>query len=103
MVENPGVGTKRHAADRNPRPTVGLDEPCGKCGRPIYFNYQGPVKGICGRCSDGVLAERQAKGPAGVRLVRERVPRAWIWVLVILAFAGGAVVGYLAHDFLPPL
>jgi hypothetical protein len=32
---------------------VGLDVPCQKCGRPIYYNYKGPVDGLCGRCSDG--------------------------------------------------
>jgi hypothetical protein len=35
------------------RPTVGLDAPCQKCGRPIYYNYKGPVEGLCGRCTDG--------------------------------------------------
>jgi hypothetical protein len=34
------------------RPTVGLDVPCKKCGKPIYFNYRGPVEGLCGRCTD---------------------------------------------------
>jgi hypothetical protein len=32
--------------------TVGLDKPCKVCGRPVYFNYKGPVEGVCGRCSD---------------------------------------------------
>jgi hypothetical protein len=31
---------------------VGLDVPCKKCGRPIYYNYKGPVEGVCGKCSD---------------------------------------------------
>ena len=31
---------------------MGLDKPCQKCGKPIYFNYKGPVEGLCGRCSD---------------------------------------------------
>lgn len=35
------------------RPALGLDVPCSQCGRPIYYNYKGPVAGLCGRCSDG--------------------------------------------------
>ena len=93
----------KHEGHRGVRPTLGLDEPCGKCGQPIYFNYQGPVKGLCGRCADGALAVRHAKDPARMRIVRQQVPRAWIWVIVFLAFACGAVAGYVARDFLPPL
>jgi hypothetical protein len=41
-----------------PRPVVGLDKPCRKCGQPIYFRYKGPIEGLCGRCTD---AHRRAK------------------------------------------
>jgi hypothetical protein len=29
------------------------------CGRPIYFAYQGPYEGICGRCADRVIKKKK--------------------------------------------
>jgi hypothetical protein len=46
------VGKSSQKPARPLRPKVGLDKPCAKCGRPIYFNYKGPVEGLCGRCAD---------------------------------------------------
>ena len=38
---------------------LGMDKPCSHCGSPIYFNYSGPLDGICGKCTD-VLRRRLA-------------------------------------------
>jgi len=44
---------------------VGLDKPCTVCGRTVYFNYKGPVDGVCGRCADRMKsAKRRRRRPA---------------------------------------
>ncbi len=84
------------------RATVGLDKPCRKCGRPIYFNYKGPVDGLCGRCSDTgkrtpvpfarsrriSFFHRRGRGAASNTL----------FAVVLLAVVG--ILGYLVYSIL---
>jgi hypothetical protein len=83
------------------RPTVGLDEPCRECGDPIYYNYRGPVEGLCGKCTDRMRkAGHRRKGlrpmgaPGGGGGLR-------LGLVIVLAFAAGAVAGYLLHALFP--
>ena len=54
------------------KPKVGLDKPCSQCGQPIYFNYRGPIEGICGRCTDRALAARKRTVRTESRIVVKR-------------------------------
>jgi hypothetical protein len=83
---------------RNKRPTVGLDVPCKKCGRPIYYNYKGPVEGLCGRCSDGVRTK-----PVRIRRSRRigffegKRKRDWVAAILLLGAFAAAVYIILQH------
>jgi len=51
---------------------LGLDKPCSMCGSAIYYNYKGPIEGICGKCTDQMrrrLSPRSGS-PAGGRASR---------------------------------
>lgn len=82
---------------RPKRPTVGLDVPCKKCGRPIYYNYKGPVEGVCGRCADG--AKKAARFSRSRRIGffegRRRGGRA---IFAVVAVVVAAVVAYLIYS-----
>jgi len=101
-VENLIVGTAAQRQPRTQRPPLGADVPCRQCGEPIYYNYRGPVEGVCGKCSDGL--KRVSRTPSR-RLAPVERPRgvhaAWLGAVAVFAFAAGAFAGYLAHTFLP--
>jgi hypothetical protein len=79
--------------------SVGLDKPCRQCGQPIYYNYQGPVDGICGRCTDRALKKRRTERTKTV--VRDRqVGRGALLLAVVIAFLAGAAAMYLALPYL---
>jgi hypothetical protein len=83
---------------KNRRPTVGLDTPCRKCGRPIYFNYRGPVEGLCGRCTDGSRKAVRFQNSKRIGFFRRRGRAAAstaLFVAVLLALLG--FVGYLIY------
>jgi hypothetical protein len=90
--------------------TVGLDEPCRQCGQPIYFNYEGPIAGWCGKCTDRARQEQKtrhkrkhrAAEPAGLRArAPRRWSRGWFWGAVLVAFGLGALAGFYASHHLP--
>jgi len=84
----------RHA--KTLRPAVGLDEPCQKCGRPIYYNYKGPVAGLCGRCTDGSKkAARGFRKSKRVGFFEGRRKRVSIVVAILLGLAVAAVLAGL--------
>jgi hypothetical protein len=80
------------------KPKVGLDKPCSQCGQPIYFNYRGPIDGICGRCTDRALASRKRSVNTRTRVVQERSAKGALIVTLIL----GIVLGAIALYFLTP-
>jgi len=80
---------------------VGLDKPCRMCGEPIYFGYQSPIEGLCGRCADRKLRAHRSKGGTRTLIVQRDRRRAGFWVAVLLAFLAGAVGMYLAGPHLP--
>jgi len=82
-----------------PQRRVGLDKPCSLCGEAIYFNYRGPVEGICGRCADRVRkkpkrAKARRTGAAGGSRVRRRGG------YLLLALLALAVAAFIAHSIL---
>jgi hypothetical protein len=102
-VEESAVRAARRTQkpDKRPlRPTVGLDEPCRQCGDPIYYNYRGPIEGLCGKCTDRQTSQR-SRDMRRMGAVHHRESRFWIVATVILAFACGAVAGWLANATLP--
>lgn len=84
------------------RPTVGLDAPCQKCGRPIYFNYKGPVEGLCGRCTDGGARSTAARFSRSRRIgfFEGRGRRRRIAGTVVVAVAAFAALAYAILSFL---
>ena len=84
---------------------LGMDKPCSQCGSPIYFNYSGPLDGICGKCTDVVrrrLAPRQGAQTHGLNGPSKR-RRGFGWGAVTLAFMAGAAAATIAAfaGFLP--
>ena len=80
---------------------MGLDQPCGSCGQPIYFNYEGPFEGVCGRCTDRMVAKHSGRGKRRTPVIpgsESRGTSSLAWVLVFLA---GAAAGILAGPYLP--
>jgi len=102
-VENRRVGTAAQRHPRTQRPRLGADVPCRQCGEPIYFNYRGPVEGVCGKCTDHLKGTVRSPGRPLGPIGAPRGSTAWLWIpfLVLVAFAAGALAGYFAHDFLP--
>ena len=80
---------------------VGLDRPCNHCGKPIYYNYKGPIDGLCGRCADKALSRRPRRDRTRTVLVRRNGRSAALWLLVLLAFAAGAVAVIFFRRYLP--
>jgi len=80
---------------------VGLDKPCRLCGQPIYFGYQGPIEGICGRCADRKLRAHRGKGATRTLVVRRDRRRRGLLAALLLAFLAGAAAMYLAGPYLP--
>jgi len=80
---------------------LGLDTPCSMCGEEIYYNYKGPFEGVCGRCTDRVIAKRtRAKTSRTVVVERIRARRGRLLV-VLLAFLLGALVATALSPYLP--
>ena len=85
--------------DPQQRRGLGLDKPCSKCGKEIYYGYSGPYEGICGRCTDKVIAQQRRTRSRTVRVTGRRGVKAfWFWIL--LAFAAGAAAGIILYPFL---
>jgi hypothetical protein len=63
------VSTPQKAAQNR---KLGLDKPCSMCGSAIYYNYKGPVQGICGKCTDHLRRRfaPRGSGPIGGRISR---------------------------------
>ena len=79
---------------------LGLDKPCAMCGSAIYYNYAGPIKEICGKCTDQLRRRLapQGAGPVGGR-VRRSGSAGFGWGSLLLAFLCGAalaVIGLLS-------
>ena len=86
---------------KNRRPTVGLDTPCRKCGRPIYYNYKGPVEGLCGRCADGSRAIPTRFGKSRrIGFFQGRGRRKRIAGTVVVVVAAFAALTYAILSFL---
>lgn len=82
---------------------VGLDTPCGMCSGVIYFNYRGPIDGICGKCTDDLrtrLGGRCVTG--GQPRQRSRVAGFGLGALVCAFVAGcAAAVAVIYSGVLP--
>jgi len=80
---------------------LGMDKPCSQCGSPIYFNYSGPLDGICGKCTD-VLRRRLAPRP-GMRFSGRsgHATRRGLfgWGAMALAFLAGAAGALIAASY----
>jgi len=85
---------------RNKRPTVGLDVPCRKCGRPIYFNYKGPVEGLCGRCTDGSRKTVRLRSSRRIGFFEGKRSRGWVTIVIVLSIAVVAAAGCLLYVML---
>jgi len=79
---------------------VGLDRPCRVCGEAIYYNYKGPIDGVCGRCADRQLRKRGAKTRTRTVVVEKSARLRGVLVFLAGALAG-AVAMYLAYPHLP--
>jgi hypothetical protein len=94
-ADNPDVEIPGPERPRNARPTVGLDSPCRQCGQPIYYNYKGPIEGVCGKCTDrmrhSARSRHRIRGFASGRGARRRR----IGIGLVLAVAAVAAAGYL--------
>jgi len=78
-------------APTGPRRPVGVDRPCRACGRPIYFNYKGPIDGLCGRCTDRAMSRaRPVAGRPRRSLLPARDRRARAALLLVVFLAGVA-------------
>ena len=104
---SPGAGRKSGCVDRSApprfksrRPTVGLDTPCKKCGRPIYYNYKGPVEGLCGRCTDTTRKPPRFQRSRRIGFFEGRRSRGWITIVIVLSLAVVAVGAYLLYTLL---
>jgi len=95
------VRTQNRRPKRTIRPKVGLDTPCKQCGDPVYYNYHGPIEGLCGRCADLAMAHQPTRDQVRTLGRGDRKSRIWVWLTVALAFAAGGIAGYLAHGHLP--
>ena len=82
------------------KPKVGLDKPCSQCGQPIYFNYRGPIEGICGRCADRALASRKRRIRTETRAVGRRSIKGPLIATLILGLLLGAAALYFLGPFL---
>jgi len=84
-----------------PQRAVGLDRPCSSCGQEIYFNYDGPFEGVCGRCTDKMLAKHKRQGATRTLVVERKGGSGGLWFAFLLVFLAGAVAAILARPYLP--
>jgi hypothetical protein len=88
----------RTASNQAKGRTVGLDKPCRSCGRPVYYNYQSPVEGLCGRCAD---RKPKSSGKVRIRTTGVKRPRRTFGsAMMVVAFLCGAAAAILALHFL---
>ena len=82
---------------------VGLDKPCNMCGKAIYFNYQGPLDGVCGNCTDQLRHRLAPRGRSGGSVAQKTRTGGFGWGAVLLAFLAGAAAAaiVLLSDVLP--
>ena len=85
--------------DTRARRGLGLDKPCTKCGQEIYFGYEGPFDGLCGRCTDKVVSKQHRTRTKKV-IVEKQVRSGPGWIVVFFAFLAGAAAGILAYPLL---
>jgi len=78
---------------------VGLDKPCQLCDQTIYYGYDGPVEGICGRCVDLIRGKRGGNAGKSRVVIRNKTAKASASFL-FLAFAFGVIAGILVQPFL---
>ncbi|MHC4939943.1 MAG: hypothetical protein ACYTHK_13320 [Planctomycetota bacterium] len=84
---------------------LGLDKPCSMCGSAIYFNYSGPLEGICGKCTDQLrrrLSPR-AGGPGGGRLAGREKSGFGIGSLILAFLCGAAAAVIILLNGLLPI
>ena len=93
--------TQAKPTDPNQRRGLGLDRPCSMCGKEIYYNYSGPFEGVCGRCTDRIVAKHRGTTVRRTVVV-ERVRRsAGLFLVVTLAFLAGAAAAIMFRPYLP--
>ncbi len=92
--------TQAKPTDPNQRRGLGLDRPCSMCGKEIYYNYSGPFEGICGRCTDRMIAKHRRTTKRRTVVV-ERVGRAGLFLVITLTFLAGAAAAILFRPYLP--
>ena len=78
-----------------------MDRACRQCGRTIYFNYRGPIDGICGRCTDRALAKRKGRTRTRTVMVEGRGRGGLTWFVVVLVFLAGIAAAVLFRSYLP--
>ena len=81
---------------------VGLDKPCQLCEQTIYYGYDGPVEGICGRCVDLIRGKRGGNSGKSRVVIRNKTAKA-SGSFLFLAFAVGVIAGILVQPFLSQL
>jgi len=74
---------------------VGLDTPCNMCGKAIYFNYQGPLDGICGNCTDHLRRKLAPRGRSGGPVIQKTRTSGFGLGTVALAFFAGAAAAVI--------
>jgi len=74
---------------------VGLDKPCGLCGTAIYFNYQGPLDGVCGNCTDDLRRRLNPRGRSAGPVIQKTRVQGLGWGSVVLAFVAGAAAAVI--------
>ena len=81
--------------------TVGLDKACRVCGQTIYYNYQGPIDGLCGRCADRSLTKHRRPGKTKKVYVEGQGQPAKTGLLFFFGVLAGAAAMYIAYPYLP--
>lgn len=84
-----------------PKRSVALDKPCAQCGQEIYYNYSGPFEGVCGRCTDKLLAKHKRQGRTRTVVMNRSSGRGGLWIAFFLVFLAGAAAAILARPYLP--
>lgn len=79
---------------------LGLDKQCSMCDEEIYYNYSGPFEGVCGRCTDRIIARHRRTSP-GRTVVTERAGRGGRFGMLVLVFLAGAAAAILLRPYLP--
>ena len=79
---------------------LGLDKQCSMCDEDIYYNYSGPFDGVCGRCTDRIIARHRKTG-RGRTVVIKRSGRRGRPALLLLVFLAGAAAAIVLRPYLP--